>query len=574
MKARGLLIGLIVLGLGLVAAPAIFQMWSRAPKGAVMLDEFRPYMTEQRIASFQGYMRQIDRAVAETDGELRPYLAQNAGIDDATFRERFAEFDDFTSKWPAIDTDMSDMLTKVHANIDDYEAVDALPSFDLFPWFFVVPGLLIAGLAGFALWRPGFGTASLWVVVVLGIGLVAAPFAFQMFSRAPKGGEMMDDFTRIESRSRVQAMQGYFSTMAVGEGSIRLGIIPALRQEAGLTDAQIADEFPAVSKLRDNWVTIINEMTPMIGAMSDNVDNYQAIKALPPFPLFPIFFVVPGAIAAVLAGIGLRRERWKPTPENDDVRAPSAAATAEVPEHEGAPAMSARHPFRAGVASLALALAVAGTSGVAAAAPAKDKPKKLVGTFELTAGTCDASGVPSGSYFRMVTSPTGSITQGPFFPDPDSTCSDKSYIPAEPGADGGLITGKYQPQPDPPFDSVGNALADDIIQPQGFTAINFSVSTNPTEPQTGEKVPKPTITVKGKKLSGDLRAITASWNKEQFSQGSPKPDGSKPGLTKAVTGTYAAKTGEFTLEWASQIVGGPFNDFTGVWHWEGTFTKK
>jgi hypothetical protein len=254
-------------------------------------------------------MRQIDRAVTETDERLRPFLAENASIDGATFNDRFAEFDAFTRQWPGIDADMSDMLVKVRASIDNYEAVDALPPFDLFPWFFVIPGVLIAGLAGFRLWRPGSGNASLWVVVAIGIGLVAAPFVFQMFSRAPKGGEMMDDFTTIETRPRVQTMQGYFSTMAVGEGSIRLGIIPALQREAGLTDTQIADEFPSVAKLHDNWITIINEMTPMIGAMSDNVDNYQAIKALPPFPLFPFFFVLPGVIAAVLAGLALSRDR-------------------------------------------------------------------------------------------------------------------------------------------------------------------------------------------------------------------------------------------------------------------------
>ena len=39
-------------------------------------------------------------------------------------------------------------------------------------------------------------------------------------------------------------------------------------------------------------------MTPMIGAMSDNVDNYEAITSLPPFPLFPWFFVAPGLLIA------------------------------------------------------------------------------------------------------------------------------------------------------------------------------------------------------------------------------------------------------------------------------------
>ena len=45
----------------------------------------------------------------------------------------------------------------------------------------------------------------------------------------------------------------------------------------------------------------------MIGAMSDNVDNYQAISGLPAFGLFPWFFVLPGLLIAGLALLPLRR---------------------------------------------------------------------------------------------------------------------------------------------------------------------------------------------------------------------------------------------------------------------------
>jgi hypothetical protein len=86
-------------------------------------------------------------------------------------------------------------------------------------------------------------------------------------------------------------------------------LVPALEQ-AGLTTTQIQAMFPAVYTLDARWVHILNDMTPMIGAMSDNVANYQAIAALPPFPLFPYFFVLPGifvAAAAIAAGPGRRR---------------------------------------------------------------------------------------------------------------------------------------------------------------------------------------------------------------------------------------------------------------------------
>ena len=51
-----------------------------------------------------------------------------------------------------------------------------------------------------------------------------------------------------------------------------------------------------ITTFDDQWVHILNDMTPMIGAMSDNVANYEAVAALPPFALFPWFFVLPGLL--------------------------------------------------------------------------------------------------------------------------------------------------------------------------------------------------------------------------------------------------------------------------------------
>jgi hypothetical protein len=566
---RYALIVLIALGAGLALAPLVFGMFSRAPKGAVMLDEFRPFMTERRLNRFEGYMPEIDAAVRETDTRLQPYLAERAGIDRPQFDSRFATFTTFTRQWPAIDADMTDLLRRVHGNLDNYEAVDALPSFRLFPWFFVIPGVLTAGLALLALLRPQGGRVALPALAVLGIGLVAAPLVFQMFQRAPKGGEMMDEFESIMTRRRVQTIQGYFATMSVGQGAIRIDLIPAAKQAGGIGDEEFARQFPAIAKLNRDWVGIINDMTPMIGAMSDNVDNYDAIKSLPPFPLFPWFFLVPGILTVVLVFLTSRSSGRR---AGADGATPHDDRTQLTPQKERPIMANHRARIRTPLIALVLGstvLALAGSS-VAGATPASaPKPKALVGTFRLTPGQSGASGV-TGSYFRMIL-PGGTVAQGPFFPNPDSAATDKTYTLAQPGTDGGLVTGKYQPSPNPAFNGQGSSLAGRIIQPSPFTLINFGVSTNKTDPQTTTDVPKPKITVKGGKLSGDLKAVDASWNFEDFNQGSPKPDGSKPGLTKAVSGTYDSKPRKFVLEWASQIIGGPFNDFTGVWHFEGTF---
>lgn len=198
----------------------------------------------------------------------------------------------------------------------------------------------------------------------------------------------------------------------------------------------------------------------------------------------------------------------------------------------------------------------------------------LVGVFGVDAGECADAGVTSGSYFRMVQS-GGTLEAGPFIDNADSTCGDTTWTALSPGTDGGLMTGDYQPQPDPAFDDAGNGLAAAIIEPPVFFAVGFALATNPVDPQTETDTPAPELSADDSGvLSGDLSAAGVDWNGQSFNQGAPKPDGSTSDGTTAPLGTYDADTGAYTLEWTSTIVGGAFDGFTGVWHLEGTFAAN
>ncbi len=241
--------------------------------------------------------------------------------------------------------------------------------------------------------------------------------------------------------------------------------------------------------------------------------------------------------------------------------------------------MTRHRPLIAALLLLVTACGGAGGTDDGATPDAADTatagPTALSGVLSIDPGRCDGDDgtVTDGSYFRMVQS-GGDLQEGPFVPNGDSPCGDTTYTALEPGTDGGLHAGQHQPAPDPAFDDDGHGLADRITAPQPWFAVQFALSTNPTDPQTGEEVAPPTITHDGAgDLTGDLRAVAASWNGQHFNQGSPKPDGSEPGHTRPVTGSYDPATGEYTLEWASHIVGGPFDGFTGVWHLEGTVSS-
>lgn len=303
---RGALIAIALIGLGLIAAPAIFQMFDRAPKGAQMIKDFGPYMTTSRLDGFQREVRQIDEGVRESDTAVASALSGPGRSGHRRFDERYPGFADFQRQWGPIHADMKNLMDTIQANIGNYQAMAGLPNFKLFPWFFVIPGVLVVIVALIGLARPRRRRAVRWAVAAIGVGLLIAPLVFGMFSAGPKGGRMMTAFKTLETRQKVETIQGYFGTIAVGQGTLRLELVPALRK-SGLSDRQIAARYPALTTLNDRWISILNDLTPMIGTMSDNVDNYQAVAALPPFPLFPWFFVAPGLLLAALAfGAGRR----------------------------------------------------------------------------------------------------------------------------------------------------------------------------------------------------------------------------------------------------------------------------
>lgn len=226
-------------------------------------------------------------------------------------------------------------------------------------------------------------------------------------------------------------------------------------------------------------------------------------------------------------------------------------------------------PRRLGRALASVAILAAATSfALPGSVPAASAATDLVGTFRLTSGSC-AGGKVSGTYLRMIL-PSGGAN-GPYMSNSDSPCSDQTVTPLRAGSDGGLFGGSYQPTPVPAFDSAGNARAGRVTAPAQYYGTGFATATNPVDPQTRTKVPAPRVVANGSRLSADLRAFSVSWNKQYFNQGSPKPNGSYPGNTRAATGTYNASTGAFTLDWTSQVVGGPFDKFTGKWHLEGVF---
>jgi hypothetical protein len=313
-RARGALapFATAVVGLALIAVPFATSMWDRAPRGEAMITAFAPNMQPAKVAGYQRDLAQLNDGItqASTKGAavLYPHLKPAAA------RKRFAKdgpmLAGFQATWPRTYRSLGSVVNPIAANREGYEAIAALPRFGLFPWFFVLPGAVLVLLGAIGLAFPGAWRPARWGVLAVGVGLIAAPAVFQLWDRAPQGAALVKAFTPIETRSAVVRVQNDFGQVAIAQGALAGELVPALQQH-GLSQAQIDQQFPAVQTLLARWVPILNDLTPVIGVMSDNVGRFQAVAALPPFTAFPWLFVIPGLLVSLIVLIGPLRGAWR-----------------------------------------------------------------------------------------------------------------------------------------------------------------------------------------------------------------------------------------------------------------------
>lgn len=197
----------LAIGAVLVIAPLALSLPSKAAAGEQMLNSFQPIMQPAQVRKTADYYNNVftplGRVVPamsaanvhkfqqylqgfggmQTDAaKLVPMLAQALHMTPvqvvALMRTQLPSMAGMLQKLPAMQRDFNGLLglmqqnvgifvqvpaglqhykplvTTMQANVDNFRQVNSLPSFRLFTWFFVVPGILLVLLAGYGLYGP------------------------------------------------------------------------------------------------------------------------------------------------------------------------------------------------------------------------------------------------------------------------------------------------------------------------------------------------------------------------------------------------------------------------------------
>ncbi|WP_280430302.1 hypothetical protein [Nocardia brasiliensis] len=308
---------LVVLGAVLVLAPIVTGMFPRAVKGEAMIDAFEPYMTRSSLDGYQHDLQVL------ADARTNVVTLQQRGQQPGTYDR----VEQFVRDYPEIRAHMSGMIGAIDDNRQNYEKLSSVIPFGTLPWLLALPGavLVAAGVFGYRRAKEG-ERALVWrsLAGLAALGLIATSAFGGLFPAAPAGQSLIDDLRPILTHDEVRQLQGYFVTLVAADGELNSRYTVAVR------NAHPDAELTGITTLEAQWQPMTSRFAALIGAMNDNVRNFDAVVALNdstrPMGFGALrglgyFYLVPGVLALALAGTGVQLPRGRhggarPTPSD------------------------------------------------------------------------------------------------------------------------------------------------------------------------------------------------------------------------------------------------------------------
>ena len=173
MNRKALWWGVLVIGIVLIVAPLAMGLPGKAAAGERMMGDFQPIMAPDQVQQTADYYFNVFTPLGQitpvfTNANATKFQDYLQGMQTAGIKIPPAAAKDFTglvgmmkqavpiaTQVPAGLAHYKPLVTTMQGNVSDFKQINSLPSFNLFAWFFMVPGVLLLLLSGAGLWNAG-----------------------------------------------------------------------------------------------------------------------------------------------------------------------------------------------------------------------------------------------------------------------------------------------------------------------------------------------------------------------------------------------------------------------------------
>lgn len=319
MSKRPSAIVIAVVGVALVVVTVAQNLFAVGPAFEEMIDDFRPWLTDESIATLRADVGMLGGAVEEFQTVMAPALAAQLQMDPAAFGEMLA------TQFPNVATGMTvvpeaaptfvgiiDLLDEQQEN---FASADAIPTSSLpattVPW-----GLALLGVAflGIGIWMFLTGTRlSAIVAAVLALVVVLAAFALSLPSKASDADDLNEALKPVYTEETVTGAAGAVTAIGAMGQEMQESMLPGLAGMLGMDEATVqaflGENFPAVAGAMMALPEALPRFENVIATFDTNLDNYDTLKPVAFSPIIWIM-IIGSLVVLVAAGILLlKREQ-------------------------------------------------------------------------------------------------------------------------------------------------------------------------------------------------------------------------------------------------------------------------
>jgi hypothetical protein len=317
-----------VVAVGLVFLISTFanNLFKVGPDFEEMIDDFRPMLAEDSIASARADLAMLGGVGVEFETAIVPALSQQLGMSPEEFvgftANSFPDVAGGIQALPQIVPEFNGLVDTLDSQRELFESADAIPTESLpattVPWGLFFAGLVLIGV-GVMLYRPG--RLGLALTGGLGVLLVIVTLLLALIPKAADADELNENLESFYTAETVAGAQGALATVSAMGTQMQVEMLPALGEQLGMSEDQLngflGENFPTTAQALQTLPEALGRFGGLVEAFDANQDNYETIKPVAFSPIIWTLFL--GGLVTVAAfGVAIwgnrRRDDYVPVP--------------------------------------------------------------------------------------------------------------------------------------------------------------------------------------------------------------------------------------------------------------------
>ena len=311
MNKRPSAMVIAAVGVALIVVAVARNLFAVGPAFEEMIDDFRPWLTDDSIATLRADVEMLGGAVQEFETGLAPALATQLGMDPAAFQQLVG------TQFPAVATGLAvipeaaptfvgiiDLLDEQQEN---FASADAIPTTSLpattVPWGLVLVGLAFVGL-GVYMYVTQARLSAIIAAALAAIVIVAA-FGLSLTGKASDADDLNEALKPVYTEETVTGAAMAVEAIGAMGAEMQTAMLPGLGQMLGMdaasVEAFLGQGFPTLAGALQAMPDAIERFNGVVTTFDDNLENYATLR---PVAFSPIILILIFGSFVVLVAAG------------------------------------------------------------------------------------------------------------------------------------------------------------------------------------------------------------------------------------------------------------------------------